>query len=75
MDAFLSVDISANIFDEPGLKKKINLSVGLDHFVIEYCNDVLKSITDLGINYKLAFNFSDMKPALKPNKVNKKRSL
>lgn len=75
LDAFLAVEVSANIFDEPGLKKKINVSVGLDQVVVEYCNDILKSLTDLGLTYKLAFNYGDMKPALKPNKLNKKRSL
>jgi hypothetical protein len=35
----------------------------------------LKSLTDLGLHYKLAFNFSDLKKAKGPNKLNKKRGL
>lgn len=75
IDAFLTIDISANIFDEPGLKKKINLNMCIDQIIVEYCNDIMKSLTDLGIQYKLAFNYSDMKPAKGPNKLNKKRGL
>lgn len=30
IDSALTIDISVNIFDEPGLKKKINLNLVLD---------------------------------------------
>jgi len=32
-------------------------------------------LTDLGLQFKLAFNFSDLKPAKKANKLNKRRGL
>lgn len=75
IDSAITIEVSANIFDEPGLKKKINLNLQLDQIIIEYCNDILKSLTDIGLQYKLAFNFSDLKAAKGPNKLNKKRGL
>lgn len=75
IDSAITIDISFNIFDEPGLKKKVTLAVCLDQIIIEYCNEILKSLTDLGLQYKLAFNYSDLKKAKGPSKKNKKRGL
>ena len=47
----------------------------MDQVIIEYCNEILKSITDIGLDYKLAFNYSDLKKAKGPSKKNKKRGL
>jgi len=69
------LNLGFNIFDEPGLKKKIQLAFCIDQIIIEYCNEILKSFTDLGLQYKLAFNYADLKKAKGPSKKNKKRGL
>ena len=67
-ESALSVDIAINIFDEPGLKKKLVLALSLDQIIVEYTNEILQSLTNLGLAYKLAFNFSDLKNAIGPTK-------
>lgn len=47
----------------------------LDHVIIEYNNETLKSLTNLGLEYKIANNFSDLFPATGPSKLNKKKTL
>lgn len=75
MDPAISLDLSVNIFEDSVKKKRIVVAFQLDQFIIEYCNEILKSVTDLGLSYKMAFNFADLKPAKAPNKLNKKRGL
>ena len=41
--------------------------------IIEYNNDILKNLTEIGIAYKLAFNYGDLKPAITAGKKNRKR--
>ena len=43
--------------------------------IIEYCNEILKNIAEIGIAYKLAFNYGDLEPAIGPKKKNRKRCL
>jgi hypothetical protein len=64
-----------NLFDDPSIAKKLNLSLSLDYFILEYSNEILKSLTNLGLTYKIAFNYGDLKPALKGTKKNKKRCI
>lgn len=75
IDSAITIDLTFNIFDEPNNKKKIGLGLTIDQIILEYCNEILKSITDISLNYKLAFNFADLKPAKGPSKKNKKRGL
>jgi hypothetical protein len=57
------------------MKKKIALALSVDQVIIEYSNEILKSLTNLGLQYKIAFNYADLKKAPGPNKVNKKKCL
>ena len=57
------------------MKKKLQIGFCLDQVIIEYCNEILKSLTDIGLDYKLAFNYADLKKAKGPTKKNKKRAL
>ncbi len=49
LDAAITIDVSFNIFDEPGLKKKLQLSTSIDQIFVEYNNEILKSLTDIGL--------------------------
>ena len=75
IDSTITIDLSLNIFDDPSIKKKLVLAVQLDQVIIEYTNDILKNLTDIGIAYKLAFNYADLKPAIKAGKKNRKRCI
>lgn len=74
-DCGISIDLAVNLFDDPRTKKNVQVSVLLDQFIIEYNSDVLKSITNLAVDYKIATMFSDLHPAPGPSKINKKKNL
>jgi hypothetical protein len=48
-DSAISIDVVLNAFDDPTNKKRVTLAVCLDHIIIEYCNEILKSLTSLGL--------------------------
>jgi hypothetical protein len=75
IDCALSIDLSFNIFDEPAVKKKLVLALQLDQVIFEYCNEILKSLAEICLAYKLAFNYGDLEPAIGPKKKNRKRCL
>lgn len=56
----ITVDAVVNAFDDPALKKKITLAVALDQIIIEYNSEILKSFTELALEYRIAFNYSDL---------------
>jgi hypothetical protein len=74
-DCALTIDIGINIFDDPRVKKNLQLSMLLDHCIIEYNNETLKSLTNIALDYRLAIMYSDLHPAPVPSKLNKKRNL
>ena len=59
-DSFLTIDIAINAFDDPRVKKNLQVSMVIDQVVIEYNNEILKSLTALGLEYRLATNYSDL---------------
>jgi hypothetical protein len=61
-DSFLSIDIVINAFDDPRTKKNLQLNMVIDQVIIEYNNEILKSLTALGLEYRLATNYSDLHP-------------
>jgi hypothetical protein len=56
----ITVDAVVNAFDDPALKKKITLAVAQDQIIIEYNSELLKSFTELALEYRIAFNYSDL---------------
>ncbi len=74
-DPFIQIDVGINAFDEAHIKKNLQLNLLLDQVVIEYNSEILKSLTGLALDYKIASFFGDLYPAPKPNKINKKKNL
>lgn len=74
-DSALTIDIAVNIFDDPRTKKNLQVSVFLDHVIVEYNNEILKSLTSVLLEYKVATMFSDLHGAMKASKLNKNKSL
>jgi hypothetical protein len=60
-----------NVFDDPAIKKKIVLAVNLDQIIVEYCSEIFKSMTNLILEFKELFHFSDLYKA--PNSTGKKK--
>ena len=50
-------------------------NITLDRLIIEYNNDILKALTKLGVEYKILFMFSDLRPAPGPTSKNRHRYL
>lgn len=59
----IQIDVGINAFDDPKVKKNLQLNVLLDQVVVEYNNEILKSLTSLGLEYKIASFFGDLYPA------------
>ncbi|MFM7857207.1 MAG: hypothetical protein ACKO96_36130, partial [Flammeovirgaceae bacterium] len=53
----------------------LQVNIQVDQIVIEYNNEILKNLTNLALEYRIAFNFSDLHAALGPNRINKKKTL
>lgn len=71
----ISIEAGINAFDDPRRKKNLQVNVQVDQIVIEYNNEILKNLTNLALEYRIAFNFSDLHAALGPNRINKKKTL
>ncbi len=74
-EAAITIDIGINAFDDPRIKKNLQLNLVLDHLIVEYNNEILKSLTNLGLEYKVLTRFSDLLKAPGPTKINKHRNL
>lgn len=74
-DPAISIEVGFNAFDDARAKKTLVLDMHLDHFLVEYNNEILKNLTNLGLEYRILFNFMDLKMAPKANAKNKKRTL
>jgi hypothetical protein len=74
-DPALSIDFGVNAFDDPRIKKNVQAGITLDQVIIEYNNEILKNLSSLGLQYKIAFKFSDLHPATRPSKLNKNKTL
>jgi hypothetical protein len=74
--AGLSINVKLNLFHDP---KKTKMTLGcqltLDQLVFEYNNDILKALTNLAVQYKIGFMFSDLCPAPGPTAKNRFRCL
>ena len=57
-----SVVISINAFDEPDQQQKLEIKAKLANVIIEWCPEVLKSITQLIPEFKAMFRFKDLAP-------------
>lgn len=76
MDCAISIDVQVNLFDDPRKQKKnLQFTMVLDQFVIEYNNEILKNLTNLALEFRIANNFTDLHPAPGPSKFNKKKNL
>ncbi len=53
----------------------LNFRFELDQLIIEYNNEILKALTNLALQYRIGFNFTDLYPAPGPSKINKRRNL
>ena len=47
----------------------------LDQVIVEYNSEILKHLTNMGLEFKIALMYSDLFKAPDPSKLNKKRSL
>ncbi len=54
-----------NAFDDPAITKKLSFTFTLDQFLIEYCNNVFKNLSNLILEYKIAFVLSSLVSAPK----------
>ena len=66
-----SLVLSFNAFDEPSEQKKLDIKMKLANVIIEFCPEILKSITQLIPEFKAMFRFKD----LYPNKKNMARQI
>jgi len=74
-DSALTIDIGINAFDDPRIRKNLQATIVLDQVIIEYNNEILKNLTNLGLDFKIVNNFTDLYPAPGPSKANPKRTL
>lgn len=74
-EAAITIDFGINIFDDPRIKKNLQVNFHLDHVLVEYNNEILKNLTSLVLSYKVLFAFTDLASAPGPSKLNKKKNL
>ncbi len=41
----ISIDLQANVFDDPGLKQKVSFMLNINQILIEYCSEIFKNMT------------------------------
>lgn len=54
--------LSFNIYDEPGKQKKIEVKAKLANVIVEFCPEIMKSVTQLIPEFKALFRFGDLSP-------------
>jgi len=59
----LTIDVSANVFDDPKNKQYADASINLGHMLVEICPDVLKNLTKLLPDFRALFRYTDLYPA------------
>ena len=75
-NAGVSINVKLNLFHDPKKTKMgLQCNVTLDQCLIEYNNDILKALTNLGVQYKIGFMFSDLTTAIGPTAKNRHRCL
>jgi hypothetical protein len=59
----IALSLSFNIFDEPRVTPKLNISFRLQNIFIELCEEVIQSLTLLIPEFKPIFRYNDLYPA------------
>jgi hypothetical protein len=62
-DPGIEINLKVNALADPGTKMRVTASVQINNVIIEYCNEILKTLSVISFNHMSLIRIGDMVPA------------